>query len=144
MTNQPNAHDSSAEHLFHDHHNIMAEDCPWCPFIDTRDPFTLKVVSFSIGLLHGVAGPGGILGVLPAVEMQNYYSSFLYLGSFILASTLSMGTFAALYGELTKRIGATAESIELGLNIFSSAMSIIVGTVWFVLSLLGKLEGLFH
>lgn len=130
----------------HDHnHQFRAEDCPsWCSFIDMHDPYTQRIMSFSIGLLHGVAGPGGILGVLPAVEMRNYKSSFIYLSSFIVASTLSMGTFAALYGELTKRIGATAESIELALSVFSSAMSILVGTLWFVLSMLGKLEGLFH
>lgn len=132
-------------HHIHDHHHeLKPEDCSWCPFIDMHDPYTQKIMSFSIGLLHGVAGPGGILGVLPAVEMQNYRSSFMYLGSFIIASTMSMGTFAALYGELTKRIGATAESVELALSVFSSAMSIIVGVLWFTLSALGKLDGLFH
>lgn len=132
---------------YHDHdhdHVSLSEACPLLPFVDMHDPTTQRVISFSIGLLHGVAGPGGILGVLPAVEMQNWRYSFIYLGSFILASTLSMGTFAALYGEVTKRLGATAESVELALSVFSAAMSIIVGTIWLVLSLLGKLEGLFH
>ena len=58
-----------------------------------------------MGLLHGVAGPGGILGVLPAVEMQHWQSSTLYLGTFIITSTLSMGLFAACYGEFTRRLG---------------------------------------
>ena len=136
--------EQSLDHAHDHHHSWKQEDCPWCPFIDMHDPTTQKIMSFSIGLLHGVAGPGGILGVLPAVEMQNWRSSFLYLGTFIVASTMSMGTFAALYGELTKRIGATAESVELALSVFSSAMSIIVGVLWFTLSALGKLEGLFH
>lgn len=129
----------------HSHDDIsLSETCPLLPFIDMHDPTTQRFISFSIGLLHGVAGPGGILGVLPAVEMQNWRYSFVYLGSFILASTLSMGAFAALYGEVTKRLGATAESVELALSVFSAAMSIIVGTIWLVLSLLGKLDGLFH
>jgi hypothetical protein len=34
--------------------------------------------------------------------------------------------------------------VELGLSIFSASMSIIVGTIWLVLSLLGKLETLFY
>lgn len=127
----------------HEHENL-AEDCPLCSFLDLSDQSTQRLLSFSIGLLHGVAGPGGILGVLPAVEMQNWRSSILYLGSFILASTLSMGSFAALYGELTKRIGATAETVDFVLRVFSAAMSIFVGTIWFVLSLLGKLEDFFH
>lgn len=141
-------HDQLHDHhdsFFHEHGDFnLSEACPFLPNIDMHDPTTQRIISFSIGLLHGVAGPGGILGVLPAVEMQNWRYSFIYLGAFILSSTLSMGTFAALYGELTKRVGATAESVELGLSVFSAALSIIVGTVWLVLSLLGKLEGLFH
>jgi hypothetical protein len=129
----------------HDHSDItLSEACPLLPHVDMHDPTTQRIISFSIGLLHGVAGPGGILGVLPAVEMQNWESSFVYLGSFILTSTLSMGVFAALYGELTRRLGATAESVELALSVFSAAMSILVGTIWLVLSVLGKLDALFH
>lgn len=82
--------------------------------------------------------------MLPAVEMQNWRSSVLYLGSFIVTSTLAMGSFAALYGEATKRLGATAEGMELALSLFSSGLSVIVGVTWFVLSVLGRLEGLFH
>lgn len=129
--------------LDHEHFHIV-EDCTWCPFLDMRDPITQRFVSFAIGLLHGVAGPGGILGVLPAVEMQNWQSSSVYLGSFIIASTVSMGTFAACYGESTKRLGATAESVELGLRIFSSTLAIIVGSTWLILSILGKLDDFFH
>jgi len=138
-------HHHEFDSFFHGHGDFSAaEACPFLPYVDMHDPTTQRIISFSIGLLHGVAGPGVILGVLPAVEMQNWRYSFVYLGSFILSSTLSMGAFAALYGELTKRVGATAESVELGLSVFSATLSIIVGTVWLVLSLLGKLEGLFH
>jgi len=128
----------------HEHDNAVEWVASWCPFVDLHDPTTQRILSFSVGLLHGIAGPGGVLGVIPAVEMQRWTSSVLYLGSFILASTLSMGMFAALYGELTRRIGATAEIIELSLSIFSSAMSMLVGIVWLTLSLLGKLDRLFH
>ena len=116
--------------------NIGAEeyssimDIKWLPFIDMHEPITQRLVSFLIGLLHGVAGPGGILGVLPAVEMKNLRSSCIYLGSFIIASTLSMGTFASLYGEITKRLGSTTETMELGLSVFSSFLSLMVGVVW--------------
>lgn len=133
----------------------------FCPTVDMQDPITQRIVSFLIGLLHGVAGPGrgcekcitskslidalgGILGVLPAVEMRSWKSSFTYLGTFVVTSTLSMGTFASIYGELTKRLGSTTESMELGLRVFSAAMSITVGLLWLVLSALGKLEEFFH
>jgi hypothetical protein len=116
----------------------------YLPFLDVRDQFNQRVLSFLIGMLHGVAGPGGILGVLPAVEMQNWRSSSLYLSSFVVASTLSMGGFAAIYGEITKRIGSTQHFLEFLLRAFSSLMSITVGVIWVVLSVLGKLDELFH
>lgn len=116
----------------------------WLAYFDMNDSTTQKIVSFSIGVLHGVAGPGAILGVLPAVEMQSWKASSCYLGAFIVASTISMGAFAALYGELTKRMGSSAESIELGLRIFSASLSIVVGLLWSVLSIMNKLSAYFH
>ena len=113
-------------------------------YLNIHDPFTQRILSFLIGLLHGVAGPGAILGVLPAIEMQSYISSFTYLFSFVIASTLSMGTFASFYGEITKRIGSTAESVELSLRIFSASISVTIGVLWLVLSFFGKLEEFFH
>jgi hypothetical protein len=96
-----------------------------------------RVASLAIGILHGIAGPGGILGVLPAVEMIHWESSACYLGSFILASTLSMGAFAAFYGEMTRRIGGTAVSTEFFLRIFSSGGSALVGFMYLTITLFG-------
>jgi len=123
---------------------LLANDCNWCPFIDMRDPLTQRIVSFAIGLLHGFAGPGGVLAVFPTVQMTSWKSASLYLGSFIISSTFSMGVFASFFGETTRRLGAGAESVELGLRIFSSVMSVVVGVVWLTLSILGKLENFFH
>jgi len=53
-----------------------------------------------------------------------------------------MALFAASYGELTKRIGATWR-IEFHLKIFSCALSIIVGSLWLVLSYFGLLDEVF-
>lgn len=111
---------------------------------DIHNPVTQNLLSFVIGVIHGVAGPGGILGVLPAVEMTNISSSVIYLGSFIFASTLSMGLFAALYGEVTKRLSATADFMEYLLRLFSCTISIVVGCLWIVLSAMGQLDKYFH
>jgi ABC-type nickel/cobalt efflux system permease component RcnA len=133
--------DNISSHNDHEHHHDACSFCQWCfsslPVVDLHDPHVQRLLSFGIGITHGVAGPGGILGVLPAVEMQNWRSSVVYLSSFIITSTLAMGAFAALYGEVTKRIGATAESVELGLGLFSAVLSILVGSVWLTLSVLG-------
>ena len=113
----------------------------WC---DLKDPFVQKVIAFVIGTVHGIGGPGGVLGVLPVVELNDWSASGLYILSFVISSTLCMGAFAACYGEVTKRLGATAEAVEFYINIFSCFLSVIVGLVWFVMSINGKLETLFH
>jgi hypothetical protein len=82
--------------------------------------------------------------VLPAVEMRSLRSSGIYLGTFVLASTLSMGCFAALYGEVTKRLGATQRGMDLALRLFSSGISILVGSLWFTLAALGDLDDFLH
>jgi hypothetical protein len=106
--------------------------------LDVRNPGTQRLVSVFVGLLHGLAGPGGVLGVLPAVEMQQWQSSILYLGSFVVASTISMGAFAAFYGEFTRRLGASwGAAMEVALRVFSSATSLIVGLIWMSLSFRG-------
>jgi hypothetical protein len=106
--------------------------------LDVQDPGTQRLISVFVGLLHGLAGPGGILGVLPAVEMQQWQSSVLYLGSFVVASTISMGAFAACYGEVTRRLGASGgAAMEVALRVFSSATSLVVGVIWIFLSFHG-------
>lgn len=127
-----------------DSHNLQNSASRIFSSVDMHDSATQRILSFVIGVLHGVAGPGAILGVLPAVEMQSWRASTCYLLSFVFASTLSMGAFAALYGELTKRLGSTAQSVELALRVFSSSLSVLVGLVWLVLSVLGKLDRLIH
>eukprot|EP01039_Chlorochromonas_danica_P008001 gene8001-8824_t len=133
---------SSSSHVFTTDH--IMEECPCAAWMDINDSQTQRWLSLAIGILHGIAGPGGILGVLPAVEMQNIRLSTTYLGSFILSSTLSMGLFAAIYGEATRRLSAAAAEVDLCLRVGSAALSVLVGAVWFVLSVLGKLEDLFH
>jgi hypothetical protein len=124
--------------------NTRCSQCNFLQHVELKDPHSQRVLAFIIGIVHGVAGPGAILGVLPAVEMQNWQSSCIYLSSFIITSTLSMGTFAALYGELSKRIGSTAECVELLVSLFSASLSIGVGILWITLSYYGKLNAFFH
>lgn len=118
--------------------------CNYCLNTNMKDSTTQRLVAFIIGIVHGIAGPGGMLGVVPAVEMKNWHSSTLYLTSFTISSTLCMGIFAAIFGEITKRAGSTSGYVELLINIFSSLLSIIVGFIWILLSSMGKLEEIFE
>ena len=111
---------------------------------DAKSSTTQRLLAFVIGVVHGVAGPGGMLGVIPAIEMKHWYASVLYLTSFVVSSTVCMGAFAAVFGEATKRVGSASRFVELMLNVFSAILSILVGITWITLSVIGKLDELFE
>lgn len=107
-------------------------------------PSSLALVA---GVVHGVAGPGGVLGVIPAVQLRNAKLASIYLITFCLTSTLVMGCFAACYGTFSEWLagrGGSRNGKRVFLVEFGSAfLSIAVGIVWLVLLSVGKLEQVF-
>lgn len=99
--------------------------------LDMRQPTTQRVVALGIGVVHGVAGPGGVLGVMPAVVLSDPVRSGAYLLSFFGASILTMGVFAAGFGELTSRLGST-EFLSMVLALCSALLSISIGAFWLI------------
>ena len=59
----------------------------------------------AVGVVHGAAGPGAVLGVLPAVALRRSSLVFGYFAGFCVATVATMGAFAASYGEVTSRLG---------------------------------------
>ncbi|KAG7386912.1 hypothetical protein PHYPSEUDO_015117 [Phytophthora pseudosyringae] len=113
------------------------------PTIDFQNAQTQKCTALLVGIVHGIAGPGGILGVLPAVGLHDTVKSCTYLGSFCVTSIATMGLFAAVYGEATGRLGERSELLAFRISIFSSMLSVIVGVLWLVLAAIGKLQEIF-
>ena len=100
---------------------------------------TQRIVALCVGIVSGIAGPGGILGVLPAVSLHNTLKSSSYLGSFCASSVLAMGVLAAVWGELTHRLGSTSR-VQFILMTFSSLVSVVMGALWLVLLYTGTLH----
>eukprot|EP00624_Nannochloropsis_granulata_P002205 evm.model.NODE_21216_length_7636_cov_22.367731.2 len=113
-----------------------------CLHVDLESHVVQRIVAFSVGIIHGIAGPGGVLGVLPAARLHSWSKASLYLATFCLTSTLIMGVFAAVYGECTSRLGS-ARNIEYRLELFSASLSIIVGVLWMAMIVAGKLDAVF-
>ncbi|KAL7540153.1 hypothetical protein ACHAXR_009901 [Thalassiosira sp. AJA248-18] len=112
-----------------------------------------SALAFVAGIVHGVAGPGGVLGVIPAVQLKDAKLAMIYLGTFCITSTLVMGGFAAFYGSFSVwlaggrrrqlRGGTTRGGRVFLVEVGSAFLSIAVGIIWLVLLSIGKLEELF-
>lgn len=99
-------------------------------------------VALCAGLIHGLAGPGGVLGVIPAIELHNWRLASLYLGVFCICSTLTMGVFALLYGLFSSRLGR-ASRWQFKVECISACFSIVIGLLWLTLLAVGKLDVVF-
>ena len=111
--------------------------------------------SFGIGFVHGLAGPSGILAVLPAVVLEDAAKSTAYLVAFFVASTAAMAAFAGAFGAASHDAATRAAGggggarnsdaparVAMGLNLFAGCAAIVIGTAWVVLSSLGLLGDL--
>ncbi|KAH7487620.1 hypothetical protein KRP22_013697 [Phytophthora ramorum] len=114
-----------------------------CQNMSFENPATQKIMALLVGIIHGFAGPGGILGVLPAVVLNDWLKSVAYLGSFCVASIFIMGVFAALYGEVTGRLGGNSLVMEFRIGIISAFFSFIVGVAWIGLQATGQMSAIF-
>ncbi|CAI5719524.1 unnamed protein product [Hyaloperonospora brassicae] len=110
---------------------------------DIKNPRTQQLTAFAYGTAHGLAGTGGVLGVLPAVILNDWTKSSAYLGAFCLSSIATMGAFAALYGEVTGRVSRVSAASLVRIGVFSSCVSLGVGVMWVALVLTGTLDEVF-
>jgi hypothetical protein len=102
---------------------------------------TPGVLAVLIGILHRIAGPGGVLSSVDAFQLQHAPLAFLFL-------TVVMGGFSALYGRLCMCLAGDANVMDednalskVFLVEFGSAcVSIVVGIVWLTLLIVGQLD----
>ncbi|OEU23035.1 hypothetical protein FRACYDRAFT_178407 [Fragilariopsis cylindrus CCMP1102] len=162
-TQNDNNNDSANDNDDHDGENGMrrliidnddddATNSIYSAFVDTdsnhsssrsNNGVSKQYLSLCIGIVHGVAGPGGVLGVIPAVRLHNVWYSIVYLGSFCITSILVMGCFAACYGTFSSRLTQSSEVFAYRMELFSASLSIVVGCTWLSLLYLGILHDIF-
>lgn len=110
---------------------------------EEKEGITKKFLSLWIGIFHGVAGPGGVLGVIPAIKLHNVVHSVVYLGSFCTSSILVMGCVAAGYGCLSARYTQHNDLLTYRVEVVSAFCSVLVGITWLLLLYLGILDEVF-
>ena len=131
----------SAERVHsHVHSHVVSFGTLW-----NRKP----LLALLIGIIHGISGPGSVLGVIPAVQIHNVAYGFLYIGLFCIISTLVMGVFAALYGIISHAISSKCAcscgknkyiTTALCIEAFSCFCSFFVGVLWIVLLATHKMD----
>lgn len=109
---------------------------------NSRRSVSARSMAVFAGIIHGLAGPGGVLGVIPAVQLHDWKLATLYLSCFCLSSTLTMGCFATCYGVFSAKLGRRTH-LEYQIHLFSACLSIFVGLLWLLLIALGKLDEVF-
>ena len=90
------------------------------------------------GVVHGAAGPGAILGVLPAMALRDEPTVLGYFCGFVGAVVVAMGAFAAGWGAGTRALGRRGGArVARGLAMCSSVLCVVVGVAWAALSVTG-------
>ena len=83
--------------------------------------------ALGVGMLHGAAGTGHLLGVVPALALETTAAVLLYLGCYLVGAVVSMALFGAALGALAERGGAR---VVQSLMVASGVVAIAVGAWW--------------
>ena len=84
--------------------------------------------AFGVGALHGMAGTGYLVGVLPALALPTAAAA-AYLGAYLVSSVGAMSLFAYVLGILARSGGPPrVRTLMYG----SGGLAFVVGLVWIV------------
>ena len=82
--------------------------------------------AFAVGMLHGAAGTGHLLGVLPSLALPTA-SAVVYLIAYFVAAVAAMVLFGGVLGFISKRQSPQALR---RVKYSASACAVVLGVVW--------------
>lgn len=89
-----------------------------------------------LGVLHGLAGTGGLLVLMPALVTERPAVYAAYVAAFGLGSVLSMGAFCSLLGRFATGLQTRSERAGPWLAAATGSLCLSVGTVWLIAAVL--------
>ncbi len=116
------AHDHDNDNDGHSHYHLHTSD-------QNHDEVAHRGHShaaFAVGMFHGAAGTGHLLGVLPSLALPAE-EAVVYLTAYLVAAVLSMAGFGAVLGKMIKKQGI----VQLRRVMFGVAgLAVAIGTAW--------------
>lgn len=104
--------------------------------LEPDDRHLHTTAAFLVGSVHGVAGTGYLLGVLPLLAMPGWVEASAYLTGFAGGTILAMILFSSLLGLVGRGSGARAVRTYRRVFAATSAAALVVGIAWITLPLI--------
>lgn len=88
----------------------------------------------AVGLIHGLAGSGAAVALIPVVGFDSPGPAILYLVAFAVGTIAAMAVYGLLAGMVVGRAAERSVGLARGLARATGAFTILVGLVWVVSS----------
>ena len=89
--------------------------------------------SFSIGVLHGLAGIAHFILFLPVASFEDSTDAFLYIFGFVFGIVLAMTLFAMLMGTVSSFAqNGHNKNLFRGIRFIGGLMAILIGIYWMI------------
>ena len=125
-------HAHEHQHDHHDHHGGKGAHSHFHVHASADDHDAPEAHSahshaaFFVGMLHGAAGTGHLLGVLPSLALPPVDAS-IYLGSYFVAAVAAMVAFGGLLGVVSRN--RSPEALRR-IMYAASSVAVLLGFVW--------------
>ncbi len=133
--NHPHVHDGEQPYIHVHEHNHDTNALEHAHSHSVRPKQNLWS-SFSIGILHGLAGIAHFLLLLPVLGFESQWQGLQYVLGFALGTVLAMSAYAFLLGLLTQ-ISKKEKNPNLfqGIRLAGGLFAIFVGIYWLYIGL---------
>jgi nickel/cobalt transporter (NicO) family protein len=86
----------------------------------------------AVGVVHGLAGSGAAVALVPVVALNNPMAGIGYLAVFALGTILAMALYGVVAGFIVGRASHVSMRLTRIIARLTGIMTVIVGTVWLV------------
>ncbi len=84
----------------------------------------------AVGMLHGLAGTGPAVALIPLVSLRSTHEGAMYLFLFGLGTAAGMAAYALLAGVLADRLAGVSETLGRVVTSTAGVFAIVVGIYW--------------